>query len=612
MSGASFFLNYSIITSAFYTQRKFYAEEKGIFSDKHIAIRQKILSRFCFFCLTGAWLLVLALPVWGQTDAGIIEKSLRKSRPDYSPPPEEVVPDIEIEDSRELIDAGAGPTFFVREIKVTGNTLVSSEELAPLLDIGEGEDMTLGILTLYANEVTAAYAAKGYFLARAFIPAQEIQNGVILLQIIEGKLGNIEVKGNERNPSEQFVHRMESLRDEEVLSESALERVLLELNSLTGVQVRSVLRPGELPGTTDLILQVTETRPYSVSLDVDNFGSRFTGSVRVGTTATIGNLFKLGDQLSVRIVQSSLGQDYFQPSFLFPVTDRGTTVKASFTHSEHALGKNLKSLRSGGSSQIFSVEAKHPLKRSRTSQLFVKGGFEARNYTNEQLGQNTSDDRLINIYLGVGGNFSDPYKGRNFFDFQGKTGFTEGDNDEGLNSRTDGRGDVTVFSSSLTRYQNANLLHKMLPGFFIMKASGQFALDRVLSPDQTSIGGFGSVRGFPLSEFSGDHGYTFSMEYNYPIPLKVPVYTGWKKKDVNATLLGFIDHGKVFVEDSEPGEEHQAITGAGFGIKINMPAKDETSLTTSFSMIWGVPVMSGVEPADRSFGTIYLNGLIAY
>jgi hemolysin activation/secretion protein len=587
-------------------------EENIIFRNKQIAACQNIKSLFYFSCFATVWFLSIAPPVWGQTDPGIIEKSLRNSRPEYQPPPEEVVPDIEIEDSRELIDAGAGPTFFVREIKVIGNNLISSEELAPLLDIGEGDEMTLGILTLYANEVTASYAEKGFFLARAFIPAQEIQNGMVTLQVVEGKLGDVQVIGNESNPAEQFVQRMNPLREEEVLSESALERVLLELNSLLGVQVRSVLRPGELPGTSDLVLQVTETRPYTVSMDVDNFGSRFTGPVRVGTTATVGNLFKLGDQLSVRIVESNFGQDYFQPSFLFPVSDRGTTVKASFTHSEHALGQSLESLRAGGKSQIVSLELKHPLQRSRSSQLFVKGGVEARKYTNEQLGANTSDDRLINVYLGVGGNFSDSYKGRTFFDLQGKSGFGESDNEENLNSRTNGRGNVTVFSSSLVRYQNASLLDKDIPGFFIMKAAGQFAAARVLSPDQTSIGGFGSVRGFPLSEFSGDHGYTFSFEYNYSIPLKLPLYTSWPKKDISATLLGFIDHGKVFVEDAEPGEDHQAITGAGLGLKINMPAKNATSLSTSFSLIWGVPVMSGVEPADRSFGTLYLSGLIAY
>jgi hemolysin activation/secretion protein len=591
---------------------KNFCRGKIIFISKQITDWQKFKDCFYFVILTAVWVLLWALPVWGQTDPGIIEKGLRQSRPEFQPPPEVVVPDIEIEDSRELVDAGAGPTFFVREIKVIGNALVSTEELAPLLDIGEGQDMTLGILTLYANEVTAAYAVKGYFLARAFIPAQKFKNGVVTLQVLEGALGKIQVTGNEKNPDEQFVDKMVSLRDEEVLNESSLERVLLELNSLLGVQVRSVLQAGELPGTTDLVLQVTETRPYTVSMDVDNFGSRFTGPIRIGGTATVGNLFKLGDQFSVRIVESNLGQDYFQPSFLFPVTDRGTTVKFSFTHSEHALGLNLKSLRSGGSSQIFATEVKHPLKRSRTSQLDVRGGLEFRNYTNEQSGQNTSDDRLVNLYFGVGGNFSDPYKGRNFFDFQVKKGFTEADNEEGLNSRTNGRGDTTVLSSSLIRYQNANLLHKKIPGYFIMKATGQFALERVLSPDQTSAGGFGSVRGFTLSEVSGDHGYILSMEYNMPFPFKFPLFPGWTTLDKNTTLLAFLDHGKVFIEKPEAGEDHQAITGAGFGFKVNRPAKDKKSFSTSFSMIWGTPVMSAKVPSDRSFGTLYLSGLIAY
>jgi hemolysin activation/secretion protein len=561
----------------------------------------------------------LVLPAWAQTDAGVgqtesgvIERSLRQSQPDFGIPPEEVVPDIQVEDSRELVDAGAGPTFFVREIKVVGNALISTEDLAPLLDIGEGDDMTLGILTLYANEVTAAYAARGYFLARAFIPAQKFRNGVVVLQVMEGKLGNIEITGNKSNPSEQFVDRMISLRDEEVLNESSLERVLLELNSLLGVQVRSVLQAGELPGTTDLVLQVTETRPYTYSLDMDNFGSRFTGSTRTGLTATVGNLFKLGDQFSARIVESNQGQDYFQPSFLFPVSNRGTTVKASFTHSEHALGKTLTSLRSGGSSQIWQLEVNHPLHRSRTSQFFVKGGIESRSYINEQSGANTSEDVLLDIYYGVGGNFSDPYLGRNFYSFQAKTGFTATDKDDTKNSRTNGQGNVTVFSSSLVRYQNAKVLHKNFPGYFIMKAAGQYATNRVLSPDQTSVGGAGSVRGYPLSEFSGDHGYTFSLEYSMPWPKIIPIIPGWPSMAKELSFIAFFDHGKVFIETPEAGEDHQAISGAGIGLKINMPAKDEDSFTTSFSLTWGRPVMSAPLPSDDSSATLYLNGLINF
>jgi len=581
-----------------------------------MAIQNKTHTLHYYIALVLGCMAVLFSSVEGNcqaTDSGIIEKSLRQSRTEFAPPPPEVVPDIKVEDSRELVDAGAGPTFFVREIKITGNTLISTEELAPLLDVGEGDEMTLGVLTLYANEVTAAYAVQGYFLARSFIPAQEIENGVVTLQVVEGKLGKIEVAGNKTIASEQFTERMVSLRDEEVLNESALERVLLELNSLMGVTVKSVLRPGELPGTTDLVLQVKETRPYTVSVDADNFGSRFTGPIRFGATATVGNLFKLGDQFSFRVVQSEDGQDFFNPSFLFPITNRGTTLKFSFTHSEQNLGRELAVLSSGGSSQIFSAEARHPLHRSRTASLFVKGGMEARNFTNKRTEVKTSDDRLVDVYLGVGGNYSDPFKGRNFFDFTAKIGFTETDTGGQLNSRTNGQGDVTIVSSSLTRYQNASILHKKIPGYFIMKAGGQLASARVLAPDQIAIGGSGTVRGYPIAENSGDHGYTFSLEYNMPWPWKLPVFNeGRPSFDKLVTLLAFIDHGKVFVQDPEPGEKDRSLTGAGFGVKINVPRKDETSVSTSFSLVYGVPVMSKIPPSDSSFGTLLLSGLVSF
>ena len=78
-------------------------------------------------------------------------------------------------------------------------------------------------------------------------------------------------------------------------------------------------------------------------------------------------------------------------------------------------------------------------------------------------------------------------------------------------------------------------------------------------------------------------------------------------------MLAFIDHGKVFIEDNEPGERHRSLTGAGMGFKINIPKKDEASLSTSFSMIWGVPVMDSTQrPSDGSYGTLYLSGLVSF
>ena len=146
-----------------------------------------------------------------------------------------------------------------------------------------------------------------------------------------------------------------------------------------------------------------------------------------------------------------------------------------------------------------------------------------------------------------------------------------------------------------------------------MKAGGQLASARVLAPDQIAIGGSGTVRGYPIAENSGDHGYTFSLEYNMPWPWKLPVFNeGRPSFDKLVTLLAFIDHGKVFVQDPEPGEKDRSLTGAGFGVKINVPRKDETSVSTSFSLVYGVPVMSKIPPSDSSFGTLLLSGLVSF
>ena len=71
-----------------------------------------------------------------QGKAGVIEKSLRQSRPVFQPPPEVALPKIEIEDSHSLVDPGSGPAFFVTRVEITGNTLIDSETLAPLVDVG--------------------------------------------------------------------------------------------------------------------------------------------------------------------------------------------------------------------------------------------------------------------------------------------------------------------------------------------------------------------------------------------------------------------------------------------------------------------------------------------
>lgn len=565
-----------------------------------------LLFSFCFF-LYSPVPAQAAGPIPQAGQSGIIEKSLRQSRPEIKAFPEEEQPAIIIEDSRTVVDPGAGPSFFVKKIEIEGNTLFDDETLAPMVDVGEGMDLTLGILSLMAQEITAHYASRGYFLSRAYIPRQEVMSGVVRLVVSEGKINKYRISGNKRTKEKDLLRRFKKVQKEGVLQEQTLEQVLMELNELMGVKVRSLLKPGELPGTSDLFLEVTETLPYTFSFDMDNFGSPYTGRDRSGLSFSRGNLFTLGDQLSFRGVKSNVEQKFGQGSYLFPFTDWGTTCKFSYTYSEQTLGANLSELKAGGDTKIFNLELGQTLHRTRKAQIKLKAGFDSKHFTNYQLEQTSSKESLLGFYLNLGGNAADRFLGRSFFDMKLFKGISEEDPNRDLASRAGGDGNITVGTLSFTRFQGTGFMNS----YFIGKFIGQMTSSRSLSPYLFSVGGMGTVRGFPLSEYSGDNGYLLSGEYIFPLPWKLPLGFGKLTLNQVLSLTGFIDYGEVYVRNKTSAETDGAIAGSGGGIQVNIPKVKKWFPALSFSAAYAVPVI-GPAPSDRSWGLWYMNGMVNY
>ncbi len=546
------------------------------------------------------------LPLPPSTESGLGEKSLRQSQPKFQPPPQQEAPEIVVPDSRKVVDPSAGPAFVVKKIIINGNSVFGNETLLKAANFSEGGQMTMGLLLLMAQEITSFYGSNGYFLARAYIPAQKIKDGVVSLQISEGKIGKIEITGNKKVDAEELKKFLIRVNDESNIKEQTLERTLLELNDMIGVTVRSLLKPGELPGTSNLVLEVKESQNYSYGIDGDNFGSRFTGRNRLGVTATVGNLLTLGDRFSIRGSSSNLNQRFIAPNYTFPVNYYGTTVGLSYTYSQQKLGRELNSLEAGGRTNIFTVEVSHPLYRSRFGQLAFKTGFNLKNFKNFRLGETTSNDQLRGFYGDLGGNYTDSFQGRTFGSLRVSRGLSETD-DRTLLSRFRGRGDASILEINLTRYQSVALLNS----YFIMKAFGQIVDKRVLSPDQFAVGGIGTVRGFTLSEISGDMGYVSSLEWNVPFPSDYPIGVGDLTLRQTISFLGFIDHGRTYIKDRQPGEFNDLLTGVGAGVSVNFGKTDPWGPSTNFSLVYGYPLF-GPNPADASSGILYVSAAVNY
>ena len=565
-----------------------------------------ILMMASFVIHAFARLALAQVPLEGQSE--VIEKSLRQSLPKELPPKPKA-PEITNKNKPLIRKPPAGdPTFFIKKIKLTGNTVISDERLMPLVDLGEGKDVNLSILNAIANEVAAVYATEGYLLVRVFVPNQEVKDATVEMVISEGRINKVLVQGNKKLSTEKFQQRMKMVQEEPVLREQTLERVLLELNELMGVKVRAVLKPGDLPGTSDLVMDVTESRPYTFSFDSDNFGSRFTGPVRFGLSMSYANIFTLGDQFATRWTRSEYGQDSYTPFYTIPINSYGTRMKLSYTFLENELKDKLEYLAAGGSLHSVGLELSHLMHKSQTASFSVRTGLDLKSFENEAQGINTTKDNLMNVSLGFEGNLSDSFLGRTFYDLNFELGLREGDSSRGLVSRAGGHGKIFTTNINVIRLQSA----KILNSYFILKFQGQANNTRSLSSYLMGIGGMGSVRGYPLSAYQGDKGYNLSTEYTVPFPWQVKWHSNSPDLSKVLSVVSFLEHGKIFVRDKRAGEVDQEITTAGGGLKISIPKKEDKSPAVSFAVTYGAPVFNSILPADESYGTVYLNGMINY
>ena len=95
-----------------------------------------------------ARLALAQVPLEGQSE--VIEKSLRQSLP-KALPPKPKAPEITNKNKPLIRKPPAGdPTFFIKKIKLTGNTVIGDERLMPLVDLGEGKEVSLSMLNAMA------------------------------------------------------------------------------------------------------------------------------------------------------------------------------------------------------------------------------------------------------------------------------------------------------------------------------------------------------------------------------------------------------------------------------------------------------------------------------
>ncbi len=158
-----------------------------------------------------------------------------------------------------------------------------------------------------AAKIADYYHRNGYFVAQAYLPAQDIKDGAVTIAVLEGATATSPCATRQNSRMHMANGLLGGLNSGDPIAIAPLENRLLLLSDTPGVNVRSTLAPGVEVGTSDLIVDVTPGRRVTGSVEADNAGYYYTGEYRVGATVNINNPTGHGDVASLRVLTSGDG-----------------------------------------------------------------------------------------------------------------------------------------------------------------------------------------------------------------------------------------------------------------------------------------------------------------
>ncbi len=425
---------------------------------------------------------------------------------------------------RDLDDIGR----FLREITDrAGNP--DLEDLQLLVQMIRTQEVQRGWITIeqldaIALAVTEYYRENGFILATAFVPEQEVTDGVIRLNVLEGRLGDVAVL-NELIFSPETIKAAFANELGEPVTEERIEGALRRINDLPGVRVRGSFSPGDNVGETRLTLGVLDEQDWTSTILMDNHGSETTGETRLYATTGWNNLWGKGHHLLVGVLRSE-GPDsslYGQVQYEWPFTaDRRGTLTATLSTNEFSVTRLANLPEIVGESENYGLAAKYQVMRSRTQNLSVTAGYTQKDVV-FQVGQLTtlSTDEKIETFL-VAADYTQLWDKQQLL-MNGRFGVDQGHMISG-----EARGQSTDFTklllsaTVLKRFSIDNWVTKNESAFsFVVKLNSQYTEKFLSSVEQFSLGGPNGVRAFGVSDVSVDSGAYLGAELHFDLPIDI-------------------------------------------------------------------------------------------
>ncbi len=514
------------------------------------------------------------------------------------PPPEEL---LQPSPTSPIVPPDTAPadipqTITVERFEVLGSTVFRADEFTAVTADFTNRPITFRELFEARVAVTQLYVDQGYVTSGAYIPQQTLDQGVVQIQVIEGRLDEINVVGHQRlNPA--YVSSRLGLAGAEPMNiDNLLQGLqLLQLDPLIAT-ISAELAAGVQPGTSILNVAITEADAVSSELALSNARSPSVGSFRREAGFTHGNLTGLGDRFSISYANTE-GSNSVNLSYTIPVSPNNATLNfGTGLSGSRVVEEPFDILNIESSSRYYELTYRQPIVQTPSEDLALSLTVSRRESESEFLGNFGTPIPFPSLGADAEGRirisalrFTQEWTRREtqaVFALRSQFSFGLGAFGATIN---DAEPDSQFFS---WRGQGQWIRLLAPETLLVLRTDVQLTPDALLAQEQIGLGGQQTVRGYRQDQILTDNGILASAEVRAPI-LRVP--------EVNGILhvTPFVDFGMGWNSGALSDPDPNLLISTGLGLQWQMQNNFFARLD------WGIPLTQ----ANSQGNSLQENGL---
>jgi hemolysin activation/secretion protein len=528
-------------------------------------------------------------------DPSRVDEQFRSSDIDF-----EVGPSIEVREA-DVEKAPAGSekiTLTLKELQISGASVYTQDYLESFYADKLGTTVSLADIYAIAARLTKLYRDDDYAISRVVVPVQTIdkKSGVIKLEAVEGFISNVTLQGEDHGAEfkriRQYVQKIQNVQP---LNIKDLERVLLMINDLPGVEARAIMAQSENVAKASDLTLVISRKKWDGLISYDTHGSRYLGPHQFIGASSFNSWLGLNERFTL---QGAYAPDSdFDPELAYgsayyeqPINKHGTWLKVFLSKTSTKPGFDLERFDVQGNSTYGEIKLVHPIVRTRNYNWYTDLAFDWRNANSKNNIEPTRKDRIRAVRLGTNVEILDTLfkAGVNSMSLKYSRGLNVFGASEKNNpnlSRQFGDPEFTKFEAEFQRLQRLSNKWNILAA-----VKGQLTNGAQLSSEEFGVGGVNIGRSFDSSEIVGDEGYAGKVELQWRTPYQLPLFDTYQ-------LYGFYDFGRVWNDDATTNDlKRESLASAGIGLNGIINEKTKLGMILAYPLTRDVQTQRDDDP----------------